>query len=248
METHAHHLHKSPGNGFWHYFFEFFMLFLAVTLGFFVENMREHYLDDKKEVQFIKSFTQDLKRDIYELDSLIRKREQRKVWMDSLTVMLESPDPDLYGRDIYFYARYLPRPYVYFSNDATIQQLRSSGNFRLITDQLVVDSIIAYDQQIIFIQWIASREEVICERAFNAFATLFDSRVFDQMNIYDIEFVRPPGNPKLKSKNRNEIDKFLSDIHLFKTLNSGHIGWFKKQKKKAETTLAFIQKQYHLEE
>ena len=26
-----------------HYFWEFFMLFPAVTLGFFVENLREHY-------------------------------------------------------------------------------------------------------------------------------------------------------------------------------------------------------------
>ncbi len=248
METHAHHLHKSPGNGFWHYFFEFFMLFLAVTLGFFVENMREHYLDDKKEVQFIRSFAGDLKRDIYELDSLILKREQRKIWIDSLSFMLQSPDPDIYGRDIYFYARYLPRPYVYFSNDATIQQLRSSGNFRLINDQLVVDTIIAYDQQIAFIQRIRDREETVSERAFSAFAVLFDSRVFDQMTVYDIEFTRPSGNPRLKTRERKEIDKFLSDIHLFKTLNGAHIGWFKKQKKKAETTLAFIQKQYHLED
>ncbi|MCX6221180.1 MAG: hypothetical protein NTZ69_09330 [Bacteroidia bacterium] len=30
METHAHHLHKVPGNKFWHYFYEFLMLFLAV--------------------------------------------------------------------------------------------------------------------------------------------------------------------------------------------------------------------------
>jgi len=37
METHANHLHKAPGHGLKHYFFEFFMLFLAVSLGFFLE-------------------------------------------------------------------------------------------------------------------------------------------------------------------------------------------------------------------
>jgi hypothetical protein len=29
METHAHHLHKAPGNKFRHFFFEFLMLFFV---------------------------------------------------------------------------------------------------------------------------------------------------------------------------------------------------------------------------
>src|SRR6266850_2142191 len=45
METHAQHLHNVPGQGWKHYFFEFFMLFLAVTLGFFVENLRENIIE-----------------------------------------------------------------------------------------------------------------------------------------------------------------------------------------------------------
>lgn len=247
METHAHHLHNPPGKKFWHYFFEFFMLFLAVTLGFFVENQREHYVDGKKEKQFVKSFGRDLQKDIYELDGLIRQREQRKLWLDSLTFMLQSPDPDVYGRDIYFYSRYLPRVYVYISNDATVQQLKNAGNFRLINEQAVADTIMAYDQQIAFIQRIRDREEKVCERIYNSLNTLFDNRVFDQMTVYDIEFIRPPGNPHLKNKDKPELDKFLGNIHLLKTLNAAHIGWFKKQKKKAETTLAFIQKEFHIE-
>ena len=47
MEVHAHsHTERKKWH---HYFWEFFMLFLAVTLGFLVENMREHILDRKKE-------------------------------------------------------------------------------------------------------------------------------------------------------------------------------------------------------
>ena len=34
METHAHHLHKAPEKNFWHYFYEFLMLFFAVFCGF----------------------------------------------------------------------------------------------------------------------------------------------------------------------------------------------------------------------
>jgi len=48
MEVHAHsHTERKKWT---HYFWEFFMLFLAVTLGFLVENQREHYSDDPKVI------------------------------------------------------------------------------------------------------------------------------------------------------------------------------------------------------
>ena len=71
METHAHHLHKAPGNGWKHYFFEFFMLFLAVTLGFFVENWRDHYVENKRERQFMSTLVEDLKSDTSQLTAAI---------------------------------------------------------------------------------------------------------------------------------------------------------------------------------
>ena len=47
MEVH-HHSH-TPRKKWTHYFWEFLMLFLAVTLGFFVENQREHYIENLRE-------------------------------------------------------------------------------------------------------------------------------------------------------------------------------------------------------
>ena len=56
MEVH-HHAH-TPRKKWTHYFWEFLMLFLAVTLGFFVENQREHYIEHQREKQFISSLIQ----------------------------------------------------------------------------------------------------------------------------------------------------------------------------------------------
>jgi len=67
METHAHHLHKAPGQGWKHYLFEFLMLFIAVFCGFLAENWREHILDGKREKQYIKSFYEDLTADEHDL-------------------------------------------------------------------------------------------------------------------------------------------------------------------------------------
>jgi hypothetical protein len=48
MEVH-HHPHVEKKN-FKEYFLEFSMIFLAVMLGFFAENLREYFADRGKEV------------------------------------------------------------------------------------------------------------------------------------------------------------------------------------------------------
>jgi hypothetical protein len=77
MEVHQHTHTSDPdshrGSKKWtHYFWEFFMLFLAVTLGFFVENQREHYVENQREKKYIQSFYEDLTADEYDLQSNIK--------------------------------------------------------------------------------------------------------------------------------------------------------------------------------
>ena len=55
MEVH-HHPHVEKKN-FKEYFLEFLMIFLAVTLGFFAENIREHLLIMRRENNICNPFT-----------------------------------------------------------------------------------------------------------------------------------------------------------------------------------------------
>lgn len=88
METHAHHLHKAPGKNFWHYFFEFLMLFLAVFCGFLAENYREHVVERDKEKQFIETFIDDLKTDTFTIRKSLEYRKTKMIQMDSLMLLL----------------------------------------------------------------------------------------------------------------------------------------------------------------
>lgn len=244
MEVHAHS--HTPRKKWSHYFWEFLMLFLAVFCGFLAEYQLEHKIEKDRGKQFILSYTEDLKKDIAQLDTRIMQREIQQLRMDSLTAILNSPDPDKYGSDAYFFARYLPRPYVFFNNGATMQQLKNAGNLRLIRNQSVVDTIMAYDQQFRFINYIQEREEQLVQRIFNHLNQIFESFVFDEMILNDIEFARPPGNPPLRSKDKLNIKNFISDIHYLKTVNKALIGNFKRLKDQAQSSLSFITKKYHL--
>ena len=48
------------------YLAEFFMLFAAVTLGFFAENLREYQEEKNREIQFLHNIHFDLQRDLKE--------------------------------------------------------------------------------------------------------------------------------------------------------------------------------------
>lgn len=68
MEVH-HRSHK-PKN--WkEYITEFIMLFAAVTLGFFAENVREHQIVIERKDQNLLAMVQDLKRDSVQLEQRI---------------------------------------------------------------------------------------------------------------------------------------------------------------------------------
>lgn len=76
MEVHQH-THTERKKWF-HYFWEFLMLFFAVTLGFFVENQREHYIEHKRGLQYIRSFVEDLKTDTGNFSGFIKLYQKKK--------------------------------------------------------------------------------------------------------------------------------------------------------------------------
>jgi len=65
MEVHQHT--HTPRKRWTHYFWEFFMLFLAVIAGFLVENQREHYIEHKRAKVLAASLYSDFKNDITSL-------------------------------------------------------------------------------------------------------------------------------------------------------------------------------------
>jgi len=81
MEVHSHT--HSERKRWTHYLWEFLMLFLAVTLGFFVENQREHLVENKREIVYMNSFIEDLKLDTAQLNGLIELRKKRIKEMDT---------------------------------------------------------------------------------------------------------------------------------------------------------------------
>jgi hypothetical protein len=74
MEVHHHpHSENLPagqaGKRFKEYFLEFIMIFLAVTMGFFAETIRENVTEHRRAKEFAESMVQDLREDTAQLRS-----------------------------------------------------------------------------------------------------------------------------------------------------------------------------------
>lgn len=154
MEVH-HHAHTSPDpdshrglrrKKWTHYFWEFFMLFLAVTAGFLVENWRHHRLEKSYEKQYMKSLVEDLESDLVQLKDLnslfttIDKKE------DSLIVALKRPDIITNAALAYPFLGYPLDGYAFHRSERTIQQLKNAGGLRLIHSVEVSNRINQYDE------------------------------------------------------------------------------------------------------
>lgn len=88
MEVHHHTHHPKKWK---EYITEFFMLFAAVTLGFFAENVRENLSNREKEREIVISLKEELSKDTTELTFLIKEYPDKiNSWNDSLHYLVEN--------------------------------------------------------------------------------------------------------------------------------------------------------------
>ena len=246
MEVH-HHSH-TPGKRWTHYLWEFLMLLLAVTLGFFVENQREHYIEHKREKQFISTMVEDLKSDTAQLTETIAYKKDKEKMLDSLIMYLSRAEYQKYGNDIYYYARNVTRPQYFSPNDRTIQQLKNSGALRLIRKLSISDSIMYYDQQLRYLFTLNEDERNIRDNFRDLIGTVCDGKVFySQIDTVDFaNYNRPTGNPSLILQDAVSINKVISAAQYLKTVIRGVRVRQERIKYTAVQLLSFLQKEYHL--
>jgi len=143
MESHAHHIHKAPGKGWKHYFFEFLMLFLAVFAGFLAENQREHIVEHQREKKFARRLLSDLRQDSIFFETRIKLLEERQNAHKAFLKIMTSPegttDPDVMKGFV---------PLLTGTNNdfttATYNQMKTSGSLRYIDNDSLTTSLQKY--------------------------------------------------------------------------------------------------------
>ena len=246
MEVHAHT--HTPRKKWTHYFWEFFMLFLAVTLGFFVENQREHYVENQREKKYIQSFYEDLASDERDLQLNINFLRAQTLQADTLQRLMADIDIKQPANKIYMYLRGITRSSagLVYPNDRTIVQLRNAGGMRLIKNKGVSDSMVGYYRTTEILQFIYE-EGIINRRTLRqTYMPLLNAKDFSRIIDTSNAIINVPDVLYLRKTDPDIINNCLIEIDRIKTLNLALAKRIELLKDEAGRIKDFIRKEYHL--
>jgi hypothetical protein len=245
MEVH-HHTHTERKK-FTHYLWEFLMLFLAVFCGFLAENIREHSVEHHREKQYIQSLIADLKSDQQILTQHILHVKTGISMMDSVINILNTPllIANNTGQ-LYYLARLAPRLKPLSTNSRTFEQLKNSGNFRLIGNIGTSNKIMTYYEKFPLIRLLESVNETEFNEYKKVAAKIFDPATLIKMEGKNDEIKRITENPPLRTTD-NELLQELSvfSVYMHGT-KKGILGADEELKITGSELIEYLQKEYHL--
>ncbi len=247
MDAHQH-VDNYPKPKKWkEYFLEFLMIFLAVTLGFLAENFREHLNDRGKEKQYIESFIHNLRDDTTRLRHVIKSNVRQLNGLDSL-LMLSDANMAFDSNRKLFYSyviRYCYTSSTFTSNDATLQQLKSTGDYRLIEKANVADSLTKYESEINSLYKQAEFYEVYFKEIVSLLDELTDMSVLGETAFTERK-ITGEVVPELRTEN-GKLIVFFNKILIFKTITKTLVeNNLKPQLESSKRLIEFLEAKYDI--
>jgi len=227
MEVHAHS--HTARKKWTHYFWEFFMLFLAVFCGFLAEYQLEHLIEHNREKQYMRTLVEDLKKDTFGLEESLHFWKRLSSKIDSSRPLLKKTLNNENLEEVYEMAAMLIDFNDFIYSDRTIEQLRNSGNFRIIRNSHVSDTLISYDS---FIRVQLKEQET----------TLLK---FKELKNFGSS-AKATGIKYSIVDNKEKIFKYYNDLFLYRAAIEYIMSSESGLKVWAENLITLVKKEYHL--
>lgn len=244
----VHHHPKAEKKNFKEYFLEFLMIFLAVTMGFLAENLREHFVERKREKEYMVSLVRDLHNDITRVNARLNSNSEAIAMADSIFLMFEKGDFKNNSGSIYYLARRLSQKIFFRPNDGTTQQLNYAGGLRLIQNERVVDSIQAYINRTTDFLTLLQFEDLEIAEYRKSLNGVFDGLVENKMNgtMVNPNLQRLNYNPPFISYDKKDINNVTMQLAIVKGNRVKQKSVMDELLLSAESLVSLIQKEYHL--
>jgi len=256
LEIHHPHHHDHPQHKekLWtHYALEFFMLFIAVSAGFFMENLREHFADQRRAKEYVRSFYEDLKTDTAKISALVNYDQQKIEGLSNLTNCYDSVSKNLKGTSCMFDLLKSSLSFRSFQmTDRTVRQLGNAGGFRLLEKE-DADSIMKYESAFNFIQDFQSTliqgaqdnvrntfNQVI---NFKADAQMMNPRPGQELLFFNKEVTEP----WLFSSDKALLNKYFNELLLYYKVIIAHQKRLRDLRENEMRLIEFFKNKYHLE-
>ena len=244
MEVH-HHPHAEKKN-YKEYLLEGLMIFIAVTMGFFAEKIRENISDREKEKDLMQSLIIDLKEDSATIENQVKTSQQRQVYSDSLIKIVHDGNVINNSACFYYYGRITARWSAFSNNSRSVDEMKNGGLFRVIKNDNVVKQLMAYYAYIPQIKNLEDRQVVVDNEYRKIAVQVFDPYIFNQMlNVADT-IDRPKADTLLLTTDKKTLLALAGWAHYSISNRHATTEAEKKLLAKGEELITLVKKEYHL--
>ncbi len=248
MEVHHHGYHGHEKKTWKSYFWEFFMLFLAVFCGFLAEYQLEHKIENDREKKYVKALINDLVEDSVDAKNKLENNLERTLAIDALL--------KLFGKDftktenstiIYSYFLKTTGLPLFEPHTSTMSQLQYSGSLRLIHNQEIINEILQYNQQTIFLETINNSYKESYREIWRAAALVMHINLFYDSSFadYNKKTIFAKSFPPITCSHE-AIDIFFGAATVQLRITRQQVTLLRKQISAASKLIKFLQKEYHL--
>lgn len=221
------------------------MLFLAVFLGFLVENFREHRVEKERGEEYVRPFREDLCKDTASIASGIRQLTSSGNEGDSLRKMIQDGRTGSHSEIIKLYQYNIDAlgGFLIPFTDRTEAQLKNSGGMRLITGKKIVNGILDYWSSKAGLQNIEKDIKDLRLKARERSYFIFDNKFYpDEMKPGAVLTIRD--NVQLLTNDHITLTEFANRVNHIKNISILYVRLLQAQHAKADSLTAIIDKEF----
>lgn len=226
MEVH-HHPHIPTHAKPWkEYLLEGLMIFVAVTLGYGAENIREHYVETKKSLVSAKNLYVDVINDSIGYAKTKRSRNKQDSCFEIINAHYNNNELDKELPAVYAAHAHITRRMLYQMNTLALDEVKSSGTLKFLESDKLKAGIQRYASLGSGLKLREQREFSYIDRMLDPISTKnfefnFNRAAGDNFKIKGNKIVVSvpiPDNLKIMKKDQLDWDNYIAILGMLQTI------------------------------
>ncbi len=226
MEVH-HHPHIPTHAKPWkEYLLEGLMIFVAVTLGYGAENIREHYVETKKALVSAKNLYVDVINDSIGYAKTKRSRNKQDSCFEIINAHYNNNELDKELPAVYAAHAHITRRMLYQMNTLALDEVKSSGTLKFLESDKLKAGIQRYASLGSGLKLREQREFSYIDRMLDPISTKnfefnFNRAAGDNFKIKGNKIVVSvpiPDNLKIMKKDQLDWDNYIAILGMLQTI------------------------------
>jgi hypothetical protein len=244
MEVHHHpEVHHKKKN-FKEYFLEFLMIFLAVTLGFFAENIREYFSNNERVTQLSQQMIQELKKDTASLNANIALQTNLKKKADSVFNALQNPLDRVDVKKLQHLIEDCFRVTVFTSSSGALTSIKNELNLKQFSSSRISNYINNYEADETETKDI---EGIQIEQA-RQIVQKFMQEHFNADDLYALRIGHADISGKLRKISVDDIEEFRAGMVSIEDFNGLLVHSYENCRKSAVNLMQYVRKEFDIED